>query len=176
MGADGEVVSLSGGNAFERELQFHGGLAFEADLLAQAGERGDGIEEAPGTGGQRRIEAAREHGPEQPQFGGREGLHRRQVGPRESGLAEHLVEQAQGGPARLFHRPVAAGQAELAKMGHALAGRFRDEEELPAPNRAVEAVAGPVPGDAEQGRLQLIFGHAGQDVGHVMLDADELRG
>ena len=60
-------------------------------------------------------------------------------------------------------------------MGHALTGRFGDEEELAAPNRAVEAVAGAVPGDAEEGGLQLILGHAGQDVGDVMLDADELR-
>ena len=60
-------------------------------------------------------------------------------------------------------------------MGHALAGRFRDEEELAAPNRAVETVAGPVPGDTKDGWLQLILGHAGQDMGNVMLDADELR-
>ena len=175
IGAEGKFVGFSGCNAFEGEFQFHGGLAFETDLLAQAGERGHGIEEAPDTGGQRRIEAARQHGSEQPQLGGREGRTGASVGHREGGLAEHFVEQAQGGPARLFHRPVAAGQAKLAEMGHALAGGFRDEEELPAPNRAVQAVAGAVPGDAQDGGLEFILRHAGQDVGDVVLDAEELR-
>ena len=110
-----------------------------------------------------------------PSSAGEKAWHRRQLGHRESGLAEHFVEQAQGGPARLFHGCVAAGQAELAKMGHALTGGFRNEKEFAAPNRAVEAVAGAVPGDAEDRRRQLILGHAGQDVGDVMLDADELR-
>jgi hypothetical protein len=60
-------------------------------------------------------------------------------------------------------------------MGDALAGRFCDEEELAAPNRVIKAVAGSVPGDAQEGGLEFIFGDAGQDVGDVMLDAEELR-
>ena len=60
IGTDGEFVAVSGGlGILQSELQFHGGLAFEADLLAQAGERGDSVKEAPDAGGQRRIEAAR---------------------------------------------------------------------------------------------------------------------
>jgi len=39
-------------HAIEGELQFHGGLALETDSLAQAGERGDCIEEPAGAGGE----------------------------------------------------------------------------------------------------------------------------
>ena len=60
-------------------------------------------------------------------------------------------------------------------MGHALTRGFRDEEELAAPDGAIQAVAGAVPGDAEDGRLELILGHAGEHVGDVVLDGDELR-
>ena len=59
-------------------------------------------------------------------------------------------------------------------MGHALAGRFRDEEEFPTPNGAIKAVAGAVPGDAQHGGVEFVFGHAGQDVGDVVLDAKKL--
>ena len=172
IGAEGNVVGLSGVNAFQSKLQLHGGVAFESDLLAQSGEGGHGIEEAADTGGQRRVEAARQHGSEQPQLSRRKSGHWRQLGHRESGFAEHFVEQAQGDSPRLFHRLVAAGQAELAEMGHALAGGFGDEEELAAPDCAVEAIAGAVPGYAEEGWLELIFGHAGKDVGDVVLDDD----
>src|ERR1035441_1086798 len=121
------------------------------------------------------MEFALQHGSEQSKLSGREGLHRGHVGHRESSLPEHFVEQTEGSPARLFYRPVAAGQTELAEMGHALTGGFRDEKELTAPNGAIQAVAGSIPGNAENGGLEFILGHTRQDVGDVMLDAEELR-
>ena len=70
-GADREFVGVVDClAAFEGEFQFHGGLAFEADLLAQADERGNSVKEAPYAGGPRRIEAARQHGLERAQVSG----------------------------------------------------------------------------------------------------------
>ncbi len=53
-GMNGEFVGfICAFSAFERKLQLHRGLALEADLLTQGDERGHGIEQPPGTGGQR---------------------------------------------------------------------------------------------------------------------------
>ena len=43
-----------------------------------------------------------------------EGLKRRQAGHGEGRVAEHFVQQAQGGSARLLDGRVAAGEGELA--------------------------------------------------------------
>ena len=52
VGADGEFVGFTGRlGALQGEFEFHGGLAFEADLVAQADERGYGVKEAPDAGG-----------------------------------------------------------------------------------------------------------------------------
>ena len=58
-------------------------------------------------------------------------------------------------------------------MGDTLAAGVGDEKEFAAPDAAVEAVTGAVPGHAEHRRLQCVLGHAGQDVGDVMLDGDD---
>ena len=173
---EGERVGwFGGGGGVQGEFEFHGGLAFEMDLMAQADEGGYGVKEAPDAGGVRRVESAREHGLEQAEVGGREGVQRCQIGFGKGRLAVHFAKHAEGGPARLLHGRVAAGQAEGAKMGHAVNGGFRDEEEFAAPYRAVEAIAGTVPGDAEDGRLKFVLGHTGEHVGDVMLDGEELR-
>ena len=54
IGGDGECVGFTGWlGAFQGEFEFHGGLAFVTDLLAQADEGGYGVKEAPGAGGLR---------------------------------------------------------------------------------------------------------------------------
>ena len=86
------------------------------------------------------------------------------------------LAQAQSGPARFFHGGLPTGQGELAEMGHTLTGGFRDQEELTAPDGAIQAVAGAIPGDAEDRRFELILGHAGEHVGDVVLDGYETSG
>ena len=43
---EGEIVVFVGGDFVEGEFQFHGGLAFEADLLTKACECGNGVEKS----------------------------------------------------------------------------------------------------------------------------------
>ena len=50
-----------------------------------------------------------------------------------------------------------------------------DQEKFSAPNRAVQAVTGAVPRNAERGRLDFIFRHARQNMRDVMLDLTNLR-
>ena len=50
-------------NSLERELQFHRGLAFKPDLLAEIDERGDRIEQPAHARGHRRIQFFRQHRP-----------------------------------------------------------------------------------------------------------------
>ena len=83
-----------------------------------------------------------------------------------------LVEQSERSTAGFLDRLVAAGQPERTQMRDTFDAFVRDEEKFPAPNRAVQAVAGAVPRNAERGRRNFIFRHARQDVGDVMLDAD----
>ena len=81
-------------------------------------------------------------------------------------LVEYLVKKAERGTAGLLDRGLPAGQAELPQVSDALKRFVIHEEKFSAPNRAIETVAGAVPGHAERGRFKLIFGHAGRDVRH----------
>ena len=87
----------------------------------------------------------------------------------------NFIKQSERGAAGFFDRLVAARQTERTQMGDAFDAFVRDEEKFAAPNRAVQAVTGAIPRNAERGRRDFIFRHAGQDVGDVMLDADHGR-
>ena len=113
------------------------------------------------------------------------GEHRPLVGPEgrqgrqqpgyavEGGRAEAGIEQAEGGAARLPHRPLPAGQGEGPQPGEAgergrSPGLF-EPQALAAPEGAIAAMAGSVPGHAHGRRGQAVLGHAGQQVGLVVL-------
>ncbi len=104
---------------------------------------------------------------------GREVGDGREIGHRKRVAAEGGEEQAERRAPRLADRGLAAGKPERAKARHAAPAGLVDPNELAAPDGAVGAVAGAVPGDAEDGRRQAMLGHAGRDVGDVMLDRDD---
>ena len=87
--------------------------------------------------------------------------------------AERLGKQAKGGAARLAHRRLATGQPEPAEMGDPPPSPRFDQQEFAAPHRPVAAIAGAVKGDAEDWRLDAVLGHAGNDMGKVMLHRDD---
>src|ERR1700677_3031384 len=87
-----------------------------------------------------------------------------------SGGTPNFVQDAQSGPARLFDRSIAARQAELAKVRHALERPCIGQEKFSAPDRTVRAITGAIPGDTEHWLLQFMFGEASQDMRKMMLD------
>src|SRR5215813_9298145 len=68
---------------------------------------------------------------------------------------------------------IAARQREGAKVSDPLERVTVGPKEFAAPNRAIRAPSRPVPGDAQRGGVKVIFRHARQDVGPVMLNAAE---
>src|SRR6516162_1076223 len=48
------------------------------------------------------------------------------------------------------------------------------QKKFPSPNRPIGAVTGSIPGYAEHGRVEFIFGNAGQNVSPMMLNVDGL--
>ena len=71
-----------------RPFQFHGRLALVAGGLAEAEKRRHGIEQAPGAGGDRRVEATLEHGLKRPALRRRKGGNRCEIGHGEGVRAE----------------------------------------------------------------------------------------
>ena len=59
-------------DAFERELQFHRGLTLVADALAKAGQAATASNSRPALDVRRRVDAAREHRPQDAPLGGRQ--------------------------------------------------------------------------------------------------------
>ena len=88
-------------------------------------------------------------------------------------LAEDFIEQAQGRAPRLAHGPIAAGQGEGPQMGRADEARPLAHQRLAAPDRAVAAVAGAVPGQSQHRAVQAVLGHAGGHVGVMVLHAHQ---
>ena len=54
-------------------------------------------------------------------------------------------------------------------MSHTTTGIFLREKEFAAPDRPINAIAGSIPGHAEQWRFDFVLRHAGSDVGPMML-------
>src|ERR1700759_5583836 len=75
-----------------------------------------------------------------------------------SGGSPNFVQDAQGGPARLLDRGVAARQTEFAGVRHGLERPFMGQEKFASPDRTVRAVTGAIPGDTEDRILQFMFG------------------
>ena len=59
-------------------------------------------------------------------------------------------------------------------MARALEPAEIGDEELPAPDMAVRAVARSVPGHPDDGRVEPVVGQAARDVGVMVLDRDPL--
>ena len=84
---DGEIIGLVPGGGVQCKFEFHGGLAFKAEALAQAGEGGHGVEEAPGAGGGGAVKAAGQGRAEQRQLLAGEGRNGRAVLPVRRGAS-----------------------------------------------------------------------------------------
>ena len=161
------------------ELQRHGRLALETHLLVQPEQRGDAVEQPSGAGGDGRIDAVCQHLAQQLALG--DANARTAARSSISSAARRTSPTAGRGPrGGLVHRRVAARQAEGAQMGHAVeAGRVA-EQELAAPDRAVRAVAGAIPGHAQRrpvrrsrpGRRPGGRGGAGRRPGRMANDED----
>jgi hypothetical protein len=85
------------------------------------------------------------------------------------------MQHAERRTTRFAHGLFAAGQAEGAQVRHALAARLRHAQEFAAPNRAIVAVTGTVPGHAQNRRVELVLGHACECVRLMVLHADDRK-
>ncbi len=142
-------------------------------MRSQAKKGRHRVEEAAGAGGEWGVDAVGQRPREERAVPSVEGAHGGQIVPVHKTLAEHLVQQADGGSPRLLDGALPAGEAKGAQMGHAPKSGIRDVEEFPTPDRPVEAIAGPVPCDAKRRRLKTVFRHTREDVRVVVLDADD---
>ena len=126
-----------------REFQRHGGFTFETAALAQAEQRGGGIEQAAGRGGERGLQAGGEHGGEDCVLGAGEmgGMGR---------VAVNCVKHAKRGAAGLANGRLGTGKTEGEEMGGAVVGWPVEGEELTAPDGAIRAEAGTIPDDPEE--------------------------
>ena len=76
-------------------------------------------------------------------------------------------------PERFPDGEVAPRQGDVGEVGGALEAGVVGGKDLAAPDRPVRAVPGPVEGHADDRPDQSVLGHAGCDMGVVMLDGDE---
>ena len=165
------------------KLQGHRGLALEGRLVPQAQEGADAVEKASGA---RRLDAvdvlAQHEGlrqkfplvaeaereallfPDGIDFGCAAACHR---------AHQAVPQQADGDAPALARGLVAAGLREGLDGAEPPEALVVGEQELAAPDRAVGAVARAVERDADDGRLLVVLGHAGEDVRVVVLDFEE---
>ena len=86
---------------------------------------------------------------------------------------KRIPQQADGDAPALARGLVAAGLREGLDGAKPPKAFVVGEQELAAPDRAVGAVARAVERDADDGRLLVVLGHAGEDVRVVVLDLEE---
>ena len=86
---------------------------------------------------------------------------------------KRIPQQADGDAPALARGLVAAGLREGLDGAEPPEALVVGEQELAAPDRAVGAVARAVERDADDGRLLVVLGHAGEDVRVVVLDLEE---
>src|SRR5271166_928259 len=113
------MVAPTGRAVGSGSFQLDRRLALVSACLAKPRESGKGIEQAAGTGGHRRIDPAREHLPDDTEFGSTERGNWSEFAHLEGPLAVSLVEETKGGTARLADCPIATGEPERPKFGKA---------------------------------------------------------
>jgi hypothetical protein len=167
----GDEDGCGGGGLAGGEFEGHGGFAFKAGSGAEAEESGGGVEEAAGGGGWGGVQFLKQQGLEELEFGLREERFCVMV---EGEFVEDTEERAAG----LSDGLLAAGEEEGAEVGGAGDAGTVVVEELAAPDGCVRAEAGAVPDDGKEGRLDVMFEDAGEEVGGVVLDGvnGELEG
>lgn len=153
-------------------LQFDGRLGFVSGVMADTRKGGDGVEEAPHTGGGYAVEAALQLALQYAQFVRRAGGGTRQVGrPADARRVQVRKRHA----VRPLHRGVAARQRDVGEVTEPDEPVVVGQQNLPAPHRAVVAVAGAVEGDADHrtAAVEAVFGHRRRDMGVMVLDVSE---
>ena len=171
-----------------RDLEVDGGLRLVLGHVAEAEQRGGGIEEASRRGRERRVEPAGDLGPEhgnlariEPRREGRHevGVEGRLAGPvarapgtlaRTNGLGAEDVPERH--PPGLLHGERPARQRRPPEPRKpSVPGQIRGED-LPAPQRPIVAHPEAVVGDADERIGEPVLRGARDDVGVVVLDRD----
>ena len=151
-------------------LQFDRRVALVSACLAEAHECCKRIEQAAGAGGKRRIDSAVKHVLEDTKFSFTERCNRGKLAHFEGSLAVSLVQEAEGRTAGFADGPITTGELELPQFRKAAPSAGCYQQKFSAPDRPVRTIAGAVPGDTEDWRLETVLGNAGGDVSEVMLN------
>src|SRR5690349_1572845 len=85
-------------------------------------------------------------------------------------VSKNLKQHSQRRAPRLTDCLLSTRQSELAEMRHPFETTAVNAEKLTTPNRLIEAVASPIPGNTKHRRLDLIIRHAREDVSDMMLN------
>ncbi len=155
-------------------LEFDGGLSFEGDGGAQAGESGDGVEEASATGGARRVNFALHHLQNEMEFARIDFFQEREI----EGVQFFAVifrEMADRHTPGFVNRGAAPGEGDVLQVSGAFECQVVGDKNFAAPDGPVGTVAGAVEGDADNLAIEMIFSHAGGDVRVVVLHRDVLQ-
>src|ERR1700730_1894640 len=80
------------------------------------------------------------------------------------------MQYGKGDATRLLNRRITSGQSERPETSDPLERIIIRQQKLPAPDRAVRAIASAVPRHTQRWSFHLILGHACQNVGPMMLD------
>jgi len=175
----GVRIRLAAGRGPHLELDRR--LTLVGDLVSHAGESGDGVEQPPAAGGERRVDAGVDLPLHDREFlvGKRElracGAAAQQ--PRralEPALAEQRVAPAERRAPRLLDGCRAARQRQLLEMSHAAIAEQITDEHLAAPEAPVVAVAQTVHADTDHGLFPAVLYEARGDVSVMMLHGDLL--
>ena len=158
-----DIIGFVDGDTFE----FDGGLRFVVDGAAIQHHGGDGIEEPAQAGCERRIQAALDHARKQARFPfGRADKFSISAPSVETCGVEVRERHAPG----LAHGGIAAGHGHVVEMSEAFEAVEPGNQNFPAPDAAVGAVAGAIEREADDRPLQTVLGHAAGDVGMMMLN------
>lgn len=152
-------------------FQFDGGLRFVIYRGTNAGEGGDGVEQTAATGCARRMDLAIDHLLDNVAAAFIDAAKKWKIQSVE--ILDVVLDQiAERDAPRFVNRGGAAGQRDIFEMRGAFEFFVIRKEYFPAPDRAIGAVASAIESDADHFSIEMIFGHAGSDVGVVVLDAD----
>ncbi len=162
------VVRATAGRGPRPGLQLDRRLRLEVDLVTDAEQRADRVEEPPHAGGRHAAQPAGQLVGQRPPLRLRAGDDRRQGGiPADSGG----VQMGKRHPAGPPNRGVPTGKRHIAQVGEAPEPVVVGDQHFAAPHGPVGAVAGPVKGESHHrpGAVEAVLGHQRGHMSMVVL-------